>query len=186
MLHPAGRLALVGPVCGDWFPSGDGGIRHWSQPFPVGQLAQEARDAARVTMTAPKPVAVICDDCPHTRTLFSTVAASVGFEPVCTDNGLDVAPLIESCGACVVLLDILMPLHDGLETMRIIRESRLEVEVIALTGGFSLYLEVAGRLGARHTLAKPVHVETLRQILWSIARRQEPRLNASESHQRTQ
>lgn len=186
LLHPAGHLVLAGPVVEDWLPPDDAGIRHWSRHFLADQLLEEARDAAWITGTAPKPVVIICDDCPHIRALFSTAAASVGFEPVCTDNGADVVPLVDRFDACAVILDLLMPVHDGLETMRFIRESGLNVDVIAVSGGFSLYLQVAGALGARHVLTKPVHVETLRQILWSIARRQEPRLPTTASGRRNQ
>jgi CheY-like chemotaxis protein len=131
-------------------------------------LRRLARTAARGGRDQ-APVAIICDDCPHTRELLSLVAQDVGYETVATSLGSEVLELVEVCQAKVVLLDILMPEQDGLVTLRQIRAARLPVQVITLSGGPELYLHVAEQLGADHIMTKPVALQTLRGLLREIA-----------------
>jgi DNA-binding response OmpR family regulator len=140
----------------------------WPKPFPLEDLRRLAQSSARRD-SGQAPVAVICDDCPHTRELLSLVAQDAGFETVATSLGSEVLGLVEVCQARVVLLDILMPDQDGLVTLRQIRAAGLPVQVITLSGGPELYLHVAGQLGANHIMTKPVALEPLRQLLREIA-----------------
>jgi len=59
----------------------------------------------------------------------------------------------------LVVLDILMPERDGLETIRAIREKWAALPVLAISGGdvtgWCDYLRIAAALGADDTLAKP-------------------------------
>lgn len=68
--------------------------------------------------------------------------------------------------ADVVLMDILMPDQDGLESIVALRREFPGVRVIAMTGGSNIvggmnFLEVAKMLGARRTLRKPFQIHAL-------------------------
>ncbi len=68
--------------------------------------------------------------------------------------------------ADVVLMDILMPDQDGLESIVALRREFPGVRVIAMTGGSNIvggmnFLEVAKMLGARRTLRKPFGIDAL-------------------------
>ena len=66
----------------------------------------------------------------------------------------------------LVIMDILMPGQDGLESIIQLRREFPTVKVIAITGGSEMigvlnYLEVAKMLGARRTLHKPFDLKEL-------------------------
>lgn len=66
----------------------------------------------------------------------------------------------------LVIMDILMPGQDGLESIMHLRKEFPLAKVIAITGGHELigvlnYLEVAKMLGARRTLHKPFDLKEL-------------------------
>lgn len=66
----------------------------------------------------------------------------------------------------LVIMDILMPGQDGLESILHLRKEFPLAKVIAITGGHELigvlnYLEVAKMLGARRTLHKPFDLKEL-------------------------
>ncbi|HXT66273.1 MAG TPA: response regulator [Nitrospiraceae bacterium] len=68
--------------------------------------------------------------------------------------------------ADVVIMDILMPDQDGLETTATLRREFPKVKVIAITGGSDMigmlnFLDVAKMLGAHHALQKPFEMKTL-------------------------
>lgn len=66
----------------------------------------------------------------------------------------------------LVIMDILMPDQDGLESIIQLRREFPAVKVIAITGGSDMigvlnFLEVAHMLGARRTLQKPFDLAAL-------------------------
>ncbi len=68
--------------------------------------------------------------------------------------------------ADLVIMDILMPNQDGLETTVALRREFPDVKVIVITGGSDMigmlnFLDVAKMLGAYSTLQKPFEMKTL-------------------------
>lgn len=65
----------------------------------------------------------------------------------------------------VVLLDILMPEREGLETIRALRRLNPQVRIIAMSGGGQTgsmdFLHVATALGAQRALRKPFRQQEL-------------------------
>ncbi len=65
----------------------------------------------------------------------------------------------------IVITDILMPVMEGIETIRLIKRARPDARIIAMSGGgnapASSYLRLAQHLGAAHVLAKPFSCEEL-------------------------
>jgi CheY-like chemotaxis protein len=69
----------------------------------------------------------------------------------------------------LVLCDVIMPVRDGLETIRELRKTQPHLPVIAMSGGMGLPcmdpLRIASLMGARRTIAKPFRVEQLLQVV---------------------
>jgi DNA-binding response OmpR family regulator len=66
----------------------------------------------------------------------------------------------------VVLMDILMPDQDGLESILALRQEFPSARVIAMTGGSDMigimnFLDVAKMMGACRTIQKPFELQTL-------------------------
>jgi DNA-binding NarL/FixJ family response regulator len=81
------------------------------------------------------------------------------------DNGLDALRLIDAHGADVVLIDVVMPALDGLETTRRIKQRWPGVRVVVLTM-YEDYRAAALAAGADDFLVKGVPlVEVLNSVL---------------------
>lgn len=65
----------------------------------------------------------------------------------------------------VILMDIVMPVREGVETITELRRHDTKVAIIAITGGGSigtaLLLDIAMGVGATRALAKPVRKDDL-------------------------
>ncbi len=62
----------------------------------------------------------------------------------------------------VVIVDLIMPVKNGIRTIRELREMDPGVRVIAVTGAAPEDLALAADLGAVHSLIKPIDAERLR------------------------
>lgn len=78
-----------------------------------------------------------------------------GYEVITTTLSSSVSSLIEKNSPHLVILDILMPDIDGLETIKVIKKSDPHLPIIA-TSTNRRYLKIAERLGANASYAKPV------------------------------
>ena len=73
----------------------------------------------------------------------------------------------------IVVLDILMPGHDGIETIRDLKVSHPGVAIIAMSGGGMIdcatYLRMATVLGAHATLTKPFSFPQLLSLVLALS-----------------
>jgi CheY-like chemotaxis protein len=83
-----------------------------------------------------------------------------GFIITTAENGKEGVKRYLSEGADLVIMDVLMPEQDGIETIRMLKEYDPEVKVIAISGGGKIeadsYLKMIRHFGAVETLKKPV------------------------------
>jgi DNA-binding NtrC family response regulator len=80
-------------------------------------------------------------------------------------DGREASRMLEAGDYRVLVTDILMPEQDGLGLILEIRRARLNLPIIAMSGGGAQagtgYLEMAKRFGAHRTLEKPFPFEVL-------------------------
>jgi putative two-component system response regulator len=133
-------------------------------------------DAAPAPITSrhipPRPAAaahVLCvDDNPINRELVAASVAGSGFHVSFAENGAEAVEIIDRDGIDIVLLDLLMPVQDGAETLRLLRADprHLFLPIIVLTahGGGSMRQEaIVG--GADDFIAYPLNrVELVTRI----------------------
>ena len=109
---------------------------------------------------------LIVDDEDQIRTLMHTALERAGFQVQEAVDGKEALACYRKQPFDLVIMDILMPDQDGLESIIQLRREFPTVKVIAITGGSDMigvlnFLEVARMLGARRTLQKPFDLTTL-------------------------
>jgi YesN/AraC family two-component response regulator len=88
-------------------------------------------------------------------------------------DGKEALQTYQDCRGSVVILDIVMPEMEGLETITELKRIDPDVRIIAISGGGRFepasYLEVAVRLGALRAFAKPVDNSDLLATVSTVA-----------------
>jgi two-component system response regulator AtoC len=118
---------------------------------------------------------LVADDESEIRSYLGAALGSQGFRVEYADNGADVLERLrpgndqEGAGVSLVLLDILMPERDGLQTLEELQRIRPEVPVIMLSGASSPGNIVnAMKGGAIDFLAKPVSYHDLAAAIQKV------------------
>lgn len=78
------------------------------------------------------------------------------------ENGKQAIEIVKEGGIDVVILDVRMPGLDGIQTLRMIKQTDPLIEVVMLTGHANLEVAVEGmELGAFDYLMKPMDIDEL-------------------------
>ncbi len=108
---------------------------------------------------------LVIDDDDQVRELLRIALENAGHAVIEAGNGADALALVPSARPELVLVDIVMPGMDGIETIRHLRAAAPELRIVALSGGgthgFTDYLKYARMLGADDALAKPVSLREM-------------------------
>ncbi len=108
---------------------------------------------------------LIVDDDPTQRRLLQAVVEKSGFSTLQADNGdtaLDMALGPDGNNIHVMLLDLIMPGRNGMETLEELASKRADLPVIVLTGKGSIDTVVkAMQMGARDFVVKPAAPERI-------------------------
>jgi CheY-like chemotaxis protein len=102
---------------------------------------------------------LVVDDSADNRTLLTRFLTSRGFQTMEADSGAAALALIERQTFDAVLLDIIMPVMDGIEVLKRIRvtRSRFNLPVIMVSGkSAKIDIELALDLGANDFITKPI------------------------------
>ena len=109
---------------------------------------------------------LIVDDELNVRHLLSEVVRKAGYEPHQAENGLEGVEKCRLLKPEVVLMDLRMPVMEGMEAFAIIHEEMPEVQVVLLTafGNVGIAMEAMKR-GAFDYLVTPANVAEVRTVL---------------------
>lgn len=116
---------------------------------------------------------LIVDDSATVRRHLATVLSSAGFAVQTVAGGKEALVSYKTAHASLVILDVVMPDMDGLETLQALRAVDSGVKVVGISGidpRFSpVYLKMLRLLGAQAILEKPfsdqILIETVRRLL---------------------
>ncbi len=114
---------------------------------------------------------LIVDDEANIRLMLRTALKSEGYRVTEAANGREALDEIERNGADAMILDLSMPLLDGMGVLRELNAGRLKFKprIIVLTAYGSIPAAVnATRLGAMDFLEKPVSPQELRECVKSV------------------
>ena len=109
------------------------------------------------------PSVLVVDDEDQIRQLIRETLEQAGYDVEEAGNGKQGLERYRAKPADLVIMDILMPDQDGLESIMTLRREFPASRVIAITGGSDMigilnFLDVAKMLGARRTLQKPFEI----------------------------
>lgn len=112
------------------------------------------------------PSVLVVDDEDQVRQLIRETLEQAGFDVQEARDGKEGLERYRAKPTDLVIMDILMPDQDGLESIMTLRREFPACRVIAITGGSDMigilnFLDVAKMLGARRTLQKPFEMKTL-------------------------
>ena len=121
------------------------------------------------------PLILIIEDDEQTRTLLRMMMEREGYQVIEAGDGNEALERFRENAVDLVITDILMPVRDGIETIRDLRRERPGVRIIAISGGGRDgaldFLPVAKQLGADRTFQKPTRraelVGAVKEILES-------------------
>ena len=112
---------------------------------------------------------VIADDDALLREAFRDSLAARGYNVLLAEDGNHALKIVESIAVDAMLLDILMPRKEGLETLIELKQRFPRLRVFVMSGG-GLYgradfLAVARKFGADAVLRKPFPIQSVVELL---------------------
>jgi CheY-like chemotaxis protein len=112
---------------------------------------------------------LIADDEAPIRRLLSDFLGGLGYDIAEAANGRDAVIQIQSWKPQLLILDLVMPEQEGIETLRQIRATNKTVKVIAVSGAFAgQFLRTAELLGANMVLPKPLNLQQLAKSIGEL------------------
>ncbi|HZS37314.1 MAG TPA: response regulator, partial [Polyangia bacterium] len=116
-----------------------------------------------MALVADRDEILVVDDDGDGRAAYAAVLDRAGYRVREAADGRACLHAVKECAPSLVLLDVSMPGLDGLETLRRLRETRVDVPVILLTGNRldAASIGVGLELGAEEYLCKPVRPDEL-------------------------
>lgn len=109
------------------------------------------------------PTVLVIEDDPDMREIERATLGSAGHEVMVATNGREGLDALEQQRPCVIVLDLMMPVMDGLTFLAERRRRALaeDVPVLCVTAGGEEMTEHALHLGARECLHKPADFDEL-------------------------
>jgi CheY-like chemotaxis protein len=109
-------------------------------------------------------VILIVDDDPTIRMIATELLRNSDHAIVEAEDGDEAMRVIKAMPVDLVVLDMLMPNKDGLETLMELRRSGPDVLILAISSGGRMdgdgLLRIASAMGADDTLSKPLRADT--------------------------
>lgn len=109
---------------------------------------------------------LVADDEPNVRSLLSNVLTGEGYNVITTENGHEAIEVFRKVSPDLTLLDVKMPVLDGIEAFKLIRQENSDALVIIVTAYGTIETAVqAMKMGAFDYLVKPFNLEEIKVII---------------------
>ncbi|MFP4480516.1 MAG: HDOD domain-containing protein [Desulfohalobiaceae bacterium] len=116
-----------------------------------------------------KPRILIVDDEEHIRDILKEALQSENMEPVCASQGEEALRLLQEESFELLLLDMRMPVLDGLSLIKSVREKGLDLPILVITGlASSEEIQEALGNGISKCIKKPFHIKSLLKDIYDI------------------
>jgi DNA-binding response OmpR family regulator len=115
---------------------------------------------------------VIADDDPLARSAYRAALQRSGYTVYAAQDGEEATRLVERGGVSLLILDILMPRKEGLETLLEMKTRFPDLAIIAISAGGRRgevdFLSLAAKFGADGVLRKPFTPKTLLALMTEL------------------
>jgi CheY-like chemotaxis protein len=122
---------------------------------------------------------LIVDDDPSIRMIATELLRSSDHAVLEAADGVEALKIVAAVPIDLVVLDMLMPNKDGLETILALRESHPHIRIVAISSGGRAdpadYLKTAMLFGADATLVKPLCLATFALVVDEVLNRPDAR-----------
>jgi len=117
---------------------------------------------------------LIVDDEPDIRLLLGAYAEKNGYIPLLAENGEKAIEMLTQTPPDAIISDIMMPVMNGMELLREIKDQNYDIPVILMTAYGTIDKAVeAMKLGAADFITKPVNFDYLIQIVQRVFKQSE-------------
>ncbi len=120
---------------------------------------------------------LIVDDDPETRRVLREILEPLDYGVLEAGNGREALPLVARHDPALVIVDVLMPEMDGLETIRFLRREGHRMPIVAMPAGkyltASRYSDFARSFGADEVLLKPFTRADVLEVLGRVLGKEE-------------
>jgi len=153
---------------------GSGTTFHIYLPLTVKKECSEQREYNTTVMQANGEKILIVDDEPNLSIATAEALKDIGFEVMTAANGLLAVEMCDNMKPDVVILDVVMPVMDGPEAARIIKQRYPDISLIFASGydRGQLNNETKG-LESIPLLSKPFSISTLCQAIMQLLEKQQ-------------
>jgi signal transduction histidine kinase/DNA-binding response OmpR family regulator/HPt (histidine-containing phosphotransfer) domain-containing protein len=113
-----------------------------------------------------KPLVLIAEDNPINQRLFAIIMEKLGFPAVLCNDGQEALDKAGICNPEIILMDIQMPVMNGYQAAKILRERGFQKPIIAITAG--IFADEQGqcqKAGIDEILLKPFNQTDIKNIL---------------------
>ncbi len=144
-------------------------------PSPIGGLSgqdsEDSPDARTSSVVAPEARVLVVDDNEYNRKVLISLFRPMLVRADDVDSGPEALEMLEIRSYDLILMDIMMPGMDGMETLRLIRENHLadNVPVVALTAdAMPGTRERLMDAGFAEYVTKPIGIQSIESLIASL------------------
>lgn len=112
-------------------------------------------------------VILIVEDYEDTREFMKYLLENHGYQVIEAGDGIEAVERFKKIHPDLILMDISLPIVDGLTATKVIRESNRgeNIPIVAITAFGNLYLEKAMEAGCNELINKPLDLDSLETVL---------------------
>lgn len=111
---------------------------------------------------------LVVDDEETIRSLFTDLLNEEGYEVTCAANGKEAIERLKEKSFQIAFIDVHMPIMNGAETVRAIRELNPSTEIVMMDSFPDIFLEQALKEGAITCVHKPFNIQEIIGIVREI------------------
>jgi DNA-binding response OmpR family regulator len=109
------------------------------------------------------PKVLIIDDDPMLQEVLQRLLAKVGFETTVASNGVEGLKSLHTNPVDLIIIDIVMPIKGGIDTIMELHRDFPQVKIIAISGKIDTsadsFIALTGQFGVQQIFHKPLHWE---------------------------